>query len=347
MGRQGNTALSAEELSVFCEQLALLLQAGISGEEAVDMLREDTPPGPGLALLERISAVLREGAQLSDALSAAGSFPHYLIRMVEIGQTSGQLDQVLAALSAYYRREAATAAAIRRAVLYPAVMAVLVALIFLLLITRVLPVFQQVFDQLGISLSPVAQGLLAAGQAGKYIGSVLLLLLAAGAVVLLVLSRCPGGSARLQTKLLSLGGTGRALDRGSFASAMALMLSSGLPLDEAMTHAIRLLEGSSLSGQLTQCAAQMEAGTEFTKAVADCGLLKGTQAGLLRAGFRSGTLERSMEDLAARCQEEADDRLHILLNRMEFALLLVLCGAVGLVLLSVMLPLLGVLSAIG
>lgn len=269
-----------------------------------------------------------------------------MIHMVEIGQAAGRLDQVLDALSSYYRREASTAAAIRRVVLYPAVMAVLVAVIFLVLITRVLPVFQQVFEQLGVSLSPVARSLLAAGEAGKIIGSVLLVILAVGAVVLLVLSRRSGGSA-LEAKLLSKGRTGRCVDRSHFASAMALMLSSGLPMDEAMDRTIRLLEGTPIAGQLTDCAHQMESGTDFAKAAVSCNILDGMQAGLLMAGFRSGAAEQAMDDLAQRCQEEADDRLGSLLGRLEFALVLVLCGAVGLVLLSVMLPLLGVLSAIG
>ena len=57
--------------------------------------------------------------------------------------------------------------------------------------------------------------------------------------------------------------------------------------------------------------------------------------------------EQAMEELASRCQAEADERLSSLLSRLEFALVLLLCVAVGLVLLSVMLPLLGVLTAIG
>ena len=347
MGSKQNVTLPPEALSVFCSQLALMLRSGIGWEEAVDILAGDAQSAPVKDLLTRLHASLLQGAPLSRALEDCGTFPGYMVRMVEIGQAAGRLDQVLSALSDYYRREADTAASIRRAVLYPAVMAILVALVFLVLVTRVLPVFQQVFNQLGVSLSPVAQGLLRAGEAGKYVGAALVALLAVGAAALLLSRRQAKTARSLESRLLRRGAAGLAVDRSRFSSAMALMLSSGLPLDESMDRTVRLLEGAPLAPRLSACRTQMEDGVNFSKAVAACGILDGLQAGLLGAGFRAGVPEQAMEELAARCQAEADDALGRLLSKLEFSLVILLCAAVGLVLLSVMLPLLGVLAAIG
>lgn len=342
------SGLGADTLSVVCYQLGLMLKAGIVCEEGVGLLAEDAPDRATAAVLNGLHSGLREGLTLSAALSAQGAFPDYMVRMVEIGQAAGRLDQVLAALSIYYRRQAETDGAIRRAILYPAIMAVLVSAVFLVLMVRVLPVFQQVFSQLGVSLSPMAQGLLRAGEAGKYIAGAAVIFLAVGAIVLLFVSRGRAKAAQaLETKFLGRGKAGQAVARSHFASAMALMLSSGLPLDESVERTAHLLEGTGLSAPLAQCRAQMEAGVDFPLAVADCGLLDRMQAGLLSAGFRAGSPEKAMEELASRTGDEADERLSRLLSRLEFGLVAVLCVAVGLVLLSVMLPLLGVLSAIG
>ena len=73
----------------------------------------------------------------------------------------------------------------------------------------------------------------------------------------------------------------------------------------------------------------------------------GLQCGLLSAGVRSGATETAMAQLADRCQAESDQRLTALLSRFEYILVLILCVSVGAVLLSVMLPLLGVVSSIG
>lgn len=338
--------LTADALSVLCYQLALLLKAGIGSEAGVGLLAEDG--GETAAVLKDLQRLLSQGLPLSDALEQQGAFPDYMVRMAEIGQASGRLEQVLDALARYYRREAETRAAIRRAVLYPAVMAVLVAAVFLVLMVRVLPVFEGVFRQLGLTLSPLMVGLLRAGEAGKYVGMALVCLLAVGAIVLLVLSRRRAGPGGFFAEgLLGHGKVAKAVGRSRFAAAMALMLTSGLPLDEAVERTARLLEGTALAPALSRCQAQMATGAAFSAAVASCGLLDALQASLLGAGIRAGSGETAMEELASRCQGEADERLAALLSHLEFGLVALLCLAVGLVLLSVMLPLLGVLSAIG
>ena len=109
-------SLTADELSVLCWQLSLLSRAGVPWTECAGLLLEDGQPPRVKAALTQLQGPLSEGVPLSSAMEAAGTFPPYLLRMVEIGQLSGRLDQVLSALSDYYRRESATLDAIRRAV---------------------------------------------------------------------------------------------------------------------------------------------------------------------------------------------------------------------------------------
>lgn len=338
--------LSQDELSVFCWQLSLMLRAGIGSEEGVSLLLSDAHDPKQKALLRDVHALLLEGAPLGEALESVHAFPPYLLRMVAIGEASGRLDQVLTALAGYYRREAGTQRSLRRAVAYPAVMALLIAVVFLVLVSRVLPVFQQVFAQLGVELSPVARALLSFGQASQAVATVLAVVLVLGALVLGWFFKSRGGAAAY-SRIFARTRAGQAVDRSRFASAMALMLSSGLPLDEAMGRTVDLLEGSALSPKLVDCQRRMEEGTSFAEAVEGAGLLSGLQAGLLSAGSRAGVTDQAMEELARRCGQEAEEALERLLGRFEYGLVLVLCAAIGLVLLSVMLPLLGVLSAIG
>lgn len=344
--KKPNKSLTDDELAVFCYQLGLMVRSGIGSEESLAILEGDARDARARTLLEQARSGLLDGLPLSGALERTGAFPDYLLRMLEIGQAAGRLEEVLWALSRYYTRQAETARTLRRAVAYPAVMAVLIAVVFLVLVARVLPVFQQVSAQLGVSLSPVAAALLRLGAAGKTISAVLCALLALCAVLLLFLFRSSRGAA-LAGRAFSGTASAKALDRSRFATVLSLMLSSGLPLDEALGRARALLSASALAPALERCAGLMEQGTPFPRAVEECGVFSGLEAGLLSAGFRAGASDKAMEELARRCQEEADERLSALLARFEYALVAVLCLAVGLVLLSVMLPLLGVLSAIG
>ena len=334
--------LTADELSALCWQMAQLGKAGVPWGECAALLLEDSQPPRLRAALERLREPLSMGEPLSAAMEAAGDYPPYLLRMVAIGQAAGRLDRVLDALSDYYRREAATLDAVSRAVTYPAVMAALIGLVFLVLVARVLPIFSRAFAQMGAGLSPTAAVLLGSGSGVKYAAYALSALLLLCAAALIFFFRGERG-----LRLLGRGRVAEAIARGRFTSAMALMLQSGLPMDEAMERTGGLLSGSPLAQSFDDCRRRTEEGISFPRAVEESGVLGGLQAGLLSAGFRTGAPEEAMAEIARRCQEEADERLSQLLSRFEYGLVIALCAAVGLVLLSVMLPLLGVLSAVG
>ena len=115
------TALTGDELSVLCWQLGQLCRAGMSWSDSAALLAEDAPTPRSRALLAGLRDALAAGVPLDRALAEAGEFPPYLLRMVSIGLAAGRAEQVLEALSGYYRRQSATGEALRRAVTYPAV----------------------------------------------------------------------------------------------------------------------------------------------------------------------------------------------------------------------------------
>ena len=103
MGNQKNRRavekpLSPRELSAFCAQLAMLVRSGIPAAEAISIMRGDAGGGPGGELLAAIGARLEDRAALGTALAETGVFPRYFVSMVEIGETSGRLDEVLDAV---------------------------------------------------------------------------------------------------------------------------------------------------------------------------------------------------------------------------------------------------------
>lgn len=342
MPSNNNDRLTHDELSVLCWELAKLNKAGIPWADSAELLLENTDSRRIRLVLEAMRSKMPLGAPLTQVLEETGQFPDYLLHMIKIGEISGRLDQVLEALSLYYKRESALAATIRSAVTYPCVMATLISLIFLILVIRVLPVFSQVFSLLGTGVPPVLLSLMRPDSFGRYLLIGFALLLLAGAILALILFRSERG-----VKLFSRGAVAACVGRARFSSSMSLMLSSGLPLDEAMERTKVLLSDSPLADAFASCKEKMDSGLSFPKAVSEAGIFTGLEAGMLTMGFRTGNSEAAMNELAERNQEEADLQLNRLLSRFEYALVIILCGSVGLILLSVMLPLLSMLSSIG
>lgn len=344
-------ALSADEMALFFRQTSLLLKAGIKPADSVSIMLADAGNSREKALLERMERVLEIGSPLSMALEEAGAFSAYAIQMVRVGEETGRMEQVLDALSAYYSQEFELGQSMRRVVAYPVVLAVIIAAVTFLLITKVLPVFQQVLGELGSGIAPWAATLMQLGVFSETGAVVLAVLLLAAVIVIFALSRSSQGQQRLRSladKLLLRGKLGQSVSRQRFASAMSLRLASGAEVTSAVEKSRELMEdGDPMVEKIDACLVLLNQGIPFPSAVEQTDIFTGMEAGLLAAGFRAGETETVMSELAARCHNQTEDLLGRLLGRVEPVLILFLALSVGLVLLSVMLPLLSMMSAIG
>ena len=148
--------LSNEEIASFCGQTALIIKAGIGPAEGMEILKQDTHDPKGQELLSRISDSCRRGSSFHEALLETGLFPDYVIKLIALGEESGNTDDVLTSLSEYYEREQTIADSIKSAVTYPFIMITMMFLVIVVLIVKVLPIFAQVFEQLGTQMSPFA-----------------------------------------------------------------------------------------------------------------------------------------------------------------------------------------------
>ena len=267
-----------------------------------------------------------------------------MAQMVEIGEASGRLEQVLSSLAAYYDRQEALARNIKSSVTYPLVMIVMMAAVILVIVTQVLPVFQEVFRSLGSEMSGFVQGLLQFGSAVSRYAAVIVIVTGALVVLFFLLRTSKRGRnflASCRTRMFKK--TSAALASGKFASAMALMLGSGMDVDEALS----MTEDERSRRRIALMKQKMAGGMGFADAARNAGMFSGLYGKMISVGFRTGTLDSVMERIAARYEEEAARRMNAFVSALEPTLVAVLSVIVGMILLAVMLPLLGVMSAIG
>ncbi|WP_066685132.1 type II secretion system F family protein [Christensenella intestinihominis] len=344
----GSGKLTNGEITVFCEQLAYTLKAGISLEEGLLVIGEDLGDAEGSRIIGELTEAVGEGGTLAGALRASGKFPHYMVQMVEIGEASGRLEQVLSSLSAYYERQEALARSIKSSVTYPLIMIVMMVAVILVIVTQVLPVFQEVFRGLGSEMSGFVQGLLQFGNAVSRYAAVIIIVIAALAAALLFLRASKRGRAFLSSvRARMFKKTSAAVASGRFASAMAMMLGSGMDVDEALAMTGELTGDERTRGKIALMKQKMEAGMGFADAVREAGMFSGLYGKMISVGFKTGTLDSVMDRIADRYEEEASRRMNAVVSALEPTLVAVLSVIVGLILLAVMLPLAGVMSAIG
>ncbi len=341
---------SSRELSAFCLQISILLHAAIPLDEGLSVMAEDAVWEEEKRLLMQMAEEAELGIPFSKVLENAGVYPSYVIRMAQLGEETGTLDQIMESLSEYYEKEHILMKNIRNALTYPVIMIFMLLVILLVLFTKVMPIFENVYQQLGAEMSPVS--LTATRLGGVFCAAALILgtLLALTAALVWFLGRRGKKlliAQRLTQWMKRRSNMALAIANRRFTAVLALTLHSGLDLEKGMELAGQLVENQAVEEKIRKCALELEAGTDYYTAMKNTGLFKGFYVQMIKVGTRSGRLDRVMEEISGSYEEEADAAMEHMVSRFEPTMVAVLSVAVGLVLLSVMLPLVSVLSAIG
>ena len=269
-----------------------------------------------------------------------------MLEMVEIGEKTGNLDRVLQSLSRHYDRQAETAQSIRSAVLYPASLLCMMLLVVIVLFVKVLPIFEDVYRQLGTTMTGATAAVLRFGMSltnhWPAIVLVMLALLAVLAVALLVEK-----SRRTLKKLFIPARIRRLIAEERFASAMAMTVANGFDLDDALSMSAKLCDDAAMVSSIDDCRRRVSAGIGLSHAAADSGVLQGSAARLLSVGVRTGSTDMVLGDIAERTQRRVLEETECWIGRIEPTLVIVMSVLVGGILLAVMLPLAGILTTLG
>lgn len=341
--------LSPDELSMLCEQLAMILGSGLPLHDGVEALCDNYKDTRFALGFEKLNEVVLNSGSLYTGVQAAGIFPHYMVEMTQIGEKTGELDTVMRQMAQYYEREAKIKRAMRSAITYPLVLVVMMAVLIVVLLVRVLPIFENVFRSMGVSADNTSNQWMAVGiSVGKGV------LIAAGVVILLVAvfalmvrgDKAHPAKSFVFRLISPLGRLNDKLCASRFSAALAMMLKSGYPLDESLTMIAGILNDPYITKKVEACRLKMEQGETFPQAVESIGIFDKLHCRMIRVGFQSGQTDTVMEKLAAVYEEEADDAITKVVSIIEPSLVALMSIIIGSILLSVMLPLLSMMSGI-
>ena len=337
------------ELSAFCSQLSMVLKAGISSAEGVGLLLQDAPDGTERDLLSDLLDCLHKGQDLSAALEQSGAFPRYLWKMVRIGESTGSTDDVLAGLSRHYARQESLSRSIRSAFTYPLLMCGVMALVVAVLLVKVMPVFAQVFRQLGITMSGFSRGALLLGQGLSRYAAVIVGILVIITVLFVVLMRSDNGRKKLKGFASHIRGIRDIFETQAachFAGVLGLALQSGLTETEGFAMASNLNEDALFGQKAAKAKHSMDNGASLADAMAGAGMFTGMQGRLIAIAGRTGMLDEQLSSLSDEMEAEVDHKTNLFIGMLEPTLVILLSLIVGIILLSVMVPLLGILAGL-
>ena len=131
-----------------------------------------------------------------------------------------------------------------------------------------------------------------------------------------------------------------------FASGMALTLSSGLPPEECLNLTMDLIDDHAFRTRLEKCREELSSGNDFSEVLLSNHIFSGLYARLVSIGGRTGSMEEIMQKIADQYDEDIDVRMAGMIAAIEPTLVIILSVIVGIILLSVMLPLVSIMAGL-
>ena len=340
--RLGAHRIKAQELAILCSQFAIILTSGLPIVRCVEMVAAQARTREVQQVLRHVGEDVSGGYSLAQSFSNAGTaFPVTFIETIRAGEQAGTLELCFDRLHKYSDKSAKTHAKLVSTLVYPVLVLIVAAIVFLIIMLFAVPMFTATFAEMGSELPGITKGLMAvSGFFQHYWWTLLLAALAIG-IVRLLLRRSESGRLWLAAGKLKRSPLKRLHQMSAasqFAATMATMLTAGLPV----TRSLEVTAGVVSNDLFADAVRRVRQGVEQGRDLADCMLADPTFPRLLTemtgVGERSGNLEQTLTVIGDYFDNEVGVMTQRLLSLLEPAITIALAIITVVLLLAVYLP---------
>jgi general secretion pathway protein F len=345
--RQG---MNQTQVLQFTQQLATLLGAGQPLDRALQILLELPESEKAKRIIERVRDHVRGGGALSDALEAEpGVFSRLYVNMVRAGEVGGALDTTLSRLANYLERAKALRESVVNALIYPAILVVMVFGALFVLLAFVVPRFLPMFKDMNVELPMITEVVL-------FVGTTLqnwwwLIAAAIFALVVLVRRRLAEPAARLawDARMLNvriIGPLTARLETARLARTLGTLLKNGVPLLTALAIGRNVLGNMALADALDKASEEVKTGGGLAFALGQSKRFPRLALQMISVGEESGALDDMLLKVADTFDVEAKNTVDRLLAAMVPVLTVFMTGVVALIMMAILLPILSITGSI-
>ena len=323
--------LSLEDLEFFSAQMSLLLGNGLKLDEALELLQKvAVEPNIKFVVGKMLNSV-REGNPLSSALEERWGFDKLYVSLVQIGESSGNIAEVFAGIAADLKFKKVLAGKVKQAISYPILVLVFCTLAILFVFNVVIPRMSVLFDNQE-NLPWYTEVMLASADFITTYQWLMLPLIIALPVLLIQLKKRPelkSAFDRLAVRVPMISQLVRMVERIRFSSAMHLTVKSGISVERAMQYSSKVIKNSVLQGQATAAEIKVRQGNTLAASFKQTLIFDELHTGLIEVGERSGDLESIFKEITEREQFNFDALVTRFTALLEPALIMLMAGIVG------------------
>lgn len=335
---------------VFTRQFATLIGAGLPLSNSLSTLAEQTESKPMKAVIEDILANVEGGKSLSDALRLHPEvFNDVYLSLVAAGETSGMLDVALERLATQDEKDGAMLSSIRGAMIYPAILLVVIVAVLIFMLTQVVPQVVDLYDSMDETLPIVTQVLVGIMNFFAFTWPLFLFLAVLFVVFIAQYRKSAGGKRFFSTLKINMPifkGLFQRLYMTRFARTMEMLLGTGVAMLDAMKISAMATSNTVVEDIIMQAADKVRSGKPLSVALKDKDYILPLVPQMLSIGEQSGKIDEMLGRAATVYENELDEKIKNISTLIEPILLVVMAGLVGIVLMGTLMPIYSLVSAI-
>lgn len=343
--------LEKADLIIFARQLALIIDSQISIHDGLTLIRKKSDHDGLAQILDDVINEIQKGLTLGEALKKHEiTLTPFFVNMVDIGEKSGNLVQVLEQIGDAYEKEDETAQKVKAAISYPIILSVLMLGVVILLVVQIIPMFNDVLKSLGGTMPWITQIILNISLfIGHYI-FVIIGLIAIIVVALMTYKKTEAGQLffdHLKFKLPIQRQIVSSVTATHLSRNLGILVKSGISISDALIMMKPVMNNKYIEKKLDKAIALIEDGVSLEEVMQSLNLFPWVLIKLFAIAQTTGHTDDVLLKAAVVMEQETDLRLKRLTTVIEPLLIMILSVIVGVILISVVLPVVNIMNSIG
>jgi MSHA biogenesis protein MshG len=335
-------ALNINDLILFSRQMYSLTKAGVPLSRAISSLADSSRNIALKQALVGITRKLESGQPLSQAMAQYDRiFPLLLLSIVNVGETTGSLEQAFLQISHYLEREKDTENRIKTALRYPGMVIAAISIALVIVNIYVIPAFKGMFDKMGAQLPWQTRLLMSISEFTVNYWPHLLAALVAAALLVAKYLENPEGLKQWHWLLLKIPAVGSIVERATmerFSRAFAMILTAGVPLIQGIAIVSKAVGNDYIGAKLHKMRIGIEKGDSISRMAKSIGLFPPLVIQMIMVGEESGNIAEMLHEVADFYEGEIDADLKVLSSVIEPVLIVVIGIMVLVLALGIFLP---------
>lgn len=342
--------LTNEETAFFCEQLAMILEAGVPIADGIEVLSEDAGDKRFKEISDTLVKLMNEDMTIFDAMDKSGIFPDYAVKMVKIGSITGRLEDTLNGLAGYYSKRAELRQTVKSSVAHPLMLLAMMTVVIVVMVIKIIPMFRDIFFQFDDSAAAAVEGSISFAYSigiGVMITLAAVLVIALVAVLMMKIPSARKGMYSFASNFILTRGLSETMAMADVTNAISMMASCGISPEQSLELVYDLTANKLVRKRIKECEKLVLDGEYFADAIAKSKLLPSIYAHSLKVAYKSGAFDAAWQKIGERFTQECDRKIYGAVSFIEPVIIGILAVIIGSVLLAVMLPMTDIITTIG